>query len=356
MEGISIRKQWELKFFNTYTKAQTRLHTLSYLFWECTVRCNINCLHCGSDCHKEPGRKDMPLKDFLAVTKVVAEKYNPNKIMIVITGGEPLVRHDLEEAGKALYRQGFPWGFVTNGIALTKIRLHNLIQAGLRSVTVSLDGLEEHHNWLRGTKHGFNKATEAIKMIAEENRLVFDVVTCVNRRNLCDLSKLKALLVDLKVVKWRIFTIDPIGRAKDNPELILSSHQLKMLMEFIKTTRKEGDISVSYGCEGFLGNYEKEVRDGYFFCRAGINIASVLSDGSIAACPNNSRYVIQGNIYSDNFIDVWENRYQLMRDKSWAKKGICSRCKAFKWCKGNGLHLWDFEKEEVMMCHYKLLK
>ncbi|MDT8308691.1 MAG: SPASM domain-containing protein, partial [Bacteroidales bacterium] len=128
------------------------------------------------------------------------------------------------------------------------------------------------------------------------------------------------------------------------------------LMEFIKTTRKEGDINVSYGCEGFLGNYEKEVRDGYFFCRAGINIASVLSDGSIAACPNNSRYVIQGNIYSDNFIDVWENRYQLMRDKSWAKKGICSGCKAFKWCKGNGLHLWDFEKEEVMMCHYKLLK
>ena len=50
-------------------------------------------------------------------------------------------------------------------------------------------------------------------------------------------------------------------------------------MEFIKACRKEGRIIASYGCEGFLGNYEGEVRDHFFFCNAGVSVAGVLSDG-----------------------------------------------------------------------------
>jgi len=62
----------------------------------------------------------MPYQDFLKVTDQVRKFYNPNKVMIVITGGEPLLRKDLEQCGLELYNQGYPWGFVTNGYALTK--------------------------------------------------------------------------------------------------------------------------------------------------------------------------------------------------------------------------------------------
>jgi radical SAM protein with 4Fe4S-binding SPASM domain len=88
-----------------------------------------------------------------------------------------------------------------------------------------------------------------------------------------------------------------------------------------------------------LGNYELEVRDNAFFCRAGITVASVLADGSISACPSLDRDFIQGNIYTDRFNDVWQNRFELLRNRYWAKSGICENCKQWKNCLGNGMHL-----------------
>jgi radical SAM protein with 4Fe4S-binding SPASM domain len=115
-------------------------------------------------------------------------------------------------------------------------------------------------------------------------------------------------------------------------------------------------ISLNYGCEGFLGNYEREVRDNFFICRAGINVASVLADGSIAACPNLRENFIQGNIYRDNFADVWKNKYQVFRDRSWTKTGICAECSFYKYCEGNGMHLHNEKTGELMFCHLKRIE
>ena len=334
---------------------QTQLHDLSYFFWECTVRCNISCLHCGSDCRTDQTVKDMPADDFLAITKQLAQKYNPNKVMIVITGGEPLLRKDLEYTGIELYKQGYPWGIVTNGYAMTPERFRSLMNAGMRSITVSLDGFEESHNWLRGNKNSFSHAIKAIELIVKEPDLVYDVVTCVNQKNISELPELKKFLIEIGVKKWRIFTICPIGRAKENPMLDISNQQFVQIMEFISHTRKEKKIQASYGCEGYLGDFENEVRDGFFFCRAGINIASVLADGSICACPNIDHRFIQGNIYKDNFMEVWENGFQKMRNRSWTKTSKCANCEVYKFCLGNGIHLRDLDKEDVFRCHYEML-
>ena len=297
----------------------------------------------------------MPAKDFLDVTKKLSSKLNPNKCMIVITGGEPLLRKDLEDVGLELYKQGYSWEFVSNGMALTAERLNKLMRSGLRSVTISLDGLEDSHNWIRGRKDSYEKAKNAIAFIAKEKNLVYVVVSCVNQRNFHELAELRSELIRLGVKKWRVFTIFPIGRAAKNAELDISNQQFRELMDFIVETRKEGKIHLSYGCEGFLGNYENQVRDGFFFCHAGINIGSVLVDGSINACPNNNKGFNQGNIYTDDFWEVWNERFQVFRDRSWAKSGICKDCKKFKWCHGNGMHLRSPNNKEVMRCHYKML-
>lgn len=60
------------------------------------------------------------------------------------------MREDLEEVGLELYRRGYPWGIVSNGLYLTGRRLERLMAAGLHSITISLDGFEQEHNWLRG--------------------------------------------------------------------------------------------------------------------------------------------------------------------------------------------------------------
>lgn len=352
----SLKQRMALNVFRRYRNVQAKLHDLTYLFWECTVRCNIQCLHCGSDCSSDTGAEDMPAEDFLKVTKQISKHYNPNKVMIVLTGGEPLMRHDLEETGYALYKQGYPWGMVTNGFAMTEERFKRLLKSGMRSVTISLDGLEDEHNWLRGRQTSFQKAVHAITLAANTPDIAFDVVTCVNSRNIEHLEKIKELLISLNVQHWRLFTISPIGRAAENPELTISPKQFVGMMEFIKACRDERKIIASYGCEGYLGSFEGKVRAGYFYCRAGINIASVLNDGSISACPNNSRNVIQGNIYTDDFMEIWQNKFQIMRNRQWTQTGKCKDCKEFKWCYGNGLHLRDFENNDVMVCHLEKLK
>lgn len=296
----------------------------------------------------------MPNSDFLQITEKIKTQYNPNDIMVVITGGEPLMRRDLEFCGTELTKQGYPWGMVTNGVLLTKQRLNSLLNAGLRSITVSLDGLEANHNWMRHNKC-FGEVIRSIVLLAEQDGLIFDIVTCVNQKNCSELNEIKELLITMGIKRWRLFTISPIGRAKANPELLLTNHQLKDLMEFIKKTRREKQIETNYECEGFVGKYEMEVRDGYYFCRAGINIASVLLDGSVSACPNiDSRYS-QGNIYKNDFLDIWNNQFKIMRQRAWMKSGICEHCEVFKWCNGNGMHLRDFDSKKVLCCQYIML-
>lgn len=277
--------------------------------------------------------------------------------MVVITGGEPLMRKDLADCGREISRRGFPWGMVTNGFALTPARLDELLKAGLRSITVSLDGLNpETHDWFRNKKGSWEKAIDAIARVAATPNLVYDVVTCVNKRNIDDLEALKDLLVSKGVRQWRLFTIFPKGRAANNPELQLDNTGFVRLMDFIKTTRSEGLIKASYGCEGFLGDYEFDVRDTPFFCRAGIQVGSVLVDGSISACPSLRADYIQGNIYTDDFMTVWNDRFQIMRDRSWARTGKCANCKSWKYCEGNGLHLRDEKTGELLCCHLERLQ
>jgi radical SAM enzyme (rSAM/lipoprotein system) len=353
---ISIKTRVGLELFRLYRAAQAHLHELNYLFWECTLRCNLNCMHCGSDCTRDSSIKDMPIADFLKVLDEVAREYNPNKIMIAVTGGEPLMRNDLEACGRQFYKRGFPWGMVSNGYLLDATRLSALTDAGLRSVTISLDGLQDSHDWLRNKKVSFSRAIHAISLCTKQEDLIFDVVTCVNQKNFSELSDIKKLLIDLGVRKWRLFTIFPKGRAKNIPELHLSDTEFRMLLDFIMACRSEETIGASYGCEGFLGNYEGRVRDGFFFCRAGITVASVLADGSISACPSLRGDYIQGNIHKDHFLHCWNTRYKIMRNRSWCKTIECSSCKVFKWCGGNGLHLRDENSKGLLMCHYKKLR
>ena len=348
--SVGIKQKLIKRVFSKYAQTQAQLHPLTYLFWECTLRCNLNCLHCGSDCKKESSIKDMPIEDFIKVLKEISTKYEPGKVMIVLTGGEPLVRKDLEECGKEISKLGFPWGMVTNGMMLTQERMNSLIASGLRSITLSVDGLEDNHNWLRGSKKSFVAVKNALKVISSQKDLVHDVVTCVNKRNLSELGQIKQLLIDSGIQAWRLFTIAPIGRAVEYPDLHLDGKEIRQLFEYIEESRKSTDIETSFSCEAYAGEYDHKIRNGLFFCRAGVNIGSILADGSVSACPNNSSEFIQGNIYKESFLEIWENKFENMRNRSWMKTGICETCKDFKYCNGGAMHLRKNDQSEILRC------
>ena len=340
--------------FRLFRTNETKVHELNYLFWECTTRCMLRCRHCGSDCSVQSREKDMPLEDFLKALDTIPADHRPKDFSVVITGGEPLLRPDLAEAGREIRRRGFGWSIVTNGWSYDEAMHGKLMAAGLGAVTVSLDGLEASHDWMRGVPGSYQRALRAIGLIAADPRLNGDVVTCVNQRNLAELPEIYEVLKNQGVKQWRLFTIIPIGRAADDPEMKLTDGQFVTLMEFIRKKRLEGGpMHVTFSCEGYLGRYEEKVRDIRYFCRAGVNIASVLIDGRICACPNIDRdRFSQGSIYTDNLYEVWETRFEPFRKRDWARTGRCKDCKVWKNCLGNGMHNWHGDSEEVLQCHY----
>lgn len=352
---LGLRKRLALNIFSDLYAATVAEHRLDTLFWECTLRCNLSCRHCGSDCRVDPGVADMPLDDFLRVLdQQVTPHVDPSRVMIIFSGGEVLVRADLERAGAEVTRRGYPWGMVTNGMALTQGRLQSLLDAGLRSVSVSLDGFEREHNYIRGNPLSFERALNAVRMVARVDGLASDVVTCVTGTLVPQLEAFRERLIAEGVRAWRLFSIFPVGRAREDASLRMTNEEFRTMLEFIRRTRREGRIDVSYACEGFLGGYEAEVRDHFYQCAAGISVASIRVDGSISGCTSIRANYAQGNIYRDDFWDVWQNRFTPFRDRSWAKTGPCTTCKMFRYCLGGGMHLHG-DDGELLYCHYERL-
>ena len=383
--GLSVKQRVGLELQRSLRHTNEQLHPLRTLFWECTLRCNMSCRHCGSDCKVAPAVKDMPAEDFLRVIDSITPHVDPHKVFIIFTGGEALLRDDLEQVGRELYRREYPWGVVTNGFLLDEKRLASLLASGMHSITVSLDGFEEQHNWIRRHQQSFEKATEAIRLLSQTKDILWDVVTCVNPRNYPHLHEFMEYLVSLGVPAWRLFSIFPMGRAAGDPDLQLTDEQFRGILDFIATERgvkgsekgvkrsektnvQDGsivpslpltpshslslpNINVSYACEGFLGPYEQKVRDHFFYCRSGVEVASIRCDGGISGCTSVRSHMDQGNIYTDDFWEVWQNRFQVMRDRSWARKGRCKECKVWRYCEGSGLHLYD-DNGDLLVCHY----
>ena len=303
-----------------------------------------------------PSVKDMPAEDFLRVIDSITPHVDPHKVFVTFTGGEALLRDDLEQVGLELYRREYPWGVVTNGFLLDEKRLESLLASGMHSITVSLDGFEEEHNWIRRHPLSYSKATAAIRLLAEHKDILWDVVTCVNPRNYPTLREFKESLVSLGVPAWRLFSIFPMGRAAGNAELQFSDEQFRGLLDFICDCREHDPrIAVSYACEGFLGEYECRVRNQFFHCRSGVDVASIRCDGGISGCTSVRSHMDQGNIYNDDFWDVWQNRFQTMRDRSWTKKEQCKDCIVWRYCEGSGLHLYD-DEGHLLSCHYHRLQ
>ena len=97
---LGLRKRLALNIFSDLYSSTVAEHRLDTLFWECTLRCNLSCRHCGSDCRVDPGVRDMPIEDFLKVLdEEVTPHVDPAQVLVIFSGGEVLVRPDLERRG-----------------------------------------------------------------------------------------------------------------------------------------------------------------------------------------------------------------------------------------------------------------
>jgi radical SAM protein with 4Fe4S-binding SPASM domain len=353
---MKLKHKLQSKAQNYYKKMEIKDHNLLYLFLEITRKCNLNCLHCGSDCKSESELAELTTISWLKIIDYIADKYS-DELTFVITGGEPLVHKDLIKIVSHIKKRKRRWGMVSNGLILTENKFKELLDAGLYSITLSLDGLEKAHNKLRNNPNSFKTVLNALEFIGRSNLKFKDVVTCVYPENLNELDQIAEILIDKGITSWRLFRIFPSGRAYNNPVTQLSYEQTWQKINWIKEHRKKyakRGLHISMSCEGFIPfDIDRQVRDEPFFCRAGINIASVLADGNITGCSNNDESFYVGNILKDDFSYVWEHNFDIFRKKEWLCNTVCNNCEYLNSCMGSSVHLWQVGEQKPKFCYVK---
>lgn len=325
---------------------------LRNLFLELTGQCNERCLHCGSWCDGSASPQ-VPTDLLLETLADVKRRLGIDNTMLCITGGEPLLRKDFFSLMSQATQMGYRWGMTTNGTLVTPDVATRLAHSGMRTVSVSVDGLPDTHDWFRGRAGSYAQAIRGVEnLLAQGSFDHVQVTTVVHKRNIDELEGMFEELDKLDIDSWRLASIEPMGRALEHPELMLDERDHRRLLMFIRDMRADG-WPLTYGCCHFLGpDLEHEVRDAYFLCTAGIYTASIMANGDIASCLDIERRpeTIQGNIHRDNFVDVWTNRFSFLRQNLADLSPECSSCDERETCAGGSWHSFDFDASRQRMC------
>ena len=333
-------------------------HPLKYLFLEVTRRCNLACRYCGSDCTGRAQAEELTIAEWRDIVRQVASDFDAKKIMVAVTGGEPLIVDGVFDIFAELRKNGFPYGMVTNGQVLDRGTADRLMKVGIGSISVSMDAPPDLNDQLRG-KGSTEKAVQAISHLQAagfEGKL--EIISTITKPAVPRLDEMRKYVASLEVPLWRVAPVMPIGRAARHPELIPDTLEVRTILEYVRECRRDAFLPrPEFSEEGYLGNrFEGFVRPYLCQCRAGITIAGIRASGRIGACPELAEEFDQGDIRRDRLKTVWDAGYQLFRDRSWTRKDECDDCKQYKNCRGGSLHLYSSQNAEILRCLYLMCK
>ena len=353
MDRMSVKTS-HLDQLADYTRALYRAPELRKLFFELTLRCNERCFHCGSSCAPDLDcAGELSREDWFAIIDQVKADFDISRMQLCITGGEPLLHRDFFDIMGYAHERGFRWGMTSNATLITPEVAARLAEVGMGTISVSIDGLRETHDALRGLAGGYDRAMAGIQNLIDVGTFhAIQVTTVVNHSTIDQLDDLFAIMDDIDIDSWRVINLEPIGRALSYPDLMLTRGDYVRLFEFIREKRRAG-FPVEYGCNHYLGlDYEAEVREWYWLCNAGVYTASIMANGDIGACLDIERRpeTIQGNIRTDRLRDVWENRFELFRRDLAELNAECRACEHARHCRGDAHHSWDYDTARPLVC------
>lgn len=329
-------------------------YKLKTLFWEATLRCNARCAFCGSGCGEIQSYPDELTGDEICSALLdISGKLDPSEIMLNITGGEPLARADVLEVAAYASELGFSWGMVTNGSLIDEKKTARMKSAGMKTLTVSIDGCRETHEKLRRLDGSFDRIINTLREISSQGFAEhLQVTTVVNNQNIHELEDLREILLGIGLNSWRVVTVDPIGRALSNQSILLDKEGMKRYFEFTEKYKADSKLPVIQSCSHYFGEWEHRLRTRCFDCGAGKKVASILYNGDIFVCPNVERRkeLIQGNVRTDSLADKWINGFDFFRSRKRTVSGQCRGCYYKESCLGDSLHTWNFDEERPMFC------
>ncbi len=318
-----------------------------WIAWEVTGRCNLACVHCRSR-SGEPGLDSaFTTAQAKALMDDIASFCKP---VLVLSGGEPLLRPDLFELARHGVRQGFRMALATNGTLVTDEVCAEIKAAGIRIVSLSLDGATArvHDDFRRqpGAFAGTVKAAEAFR----RHGIEFIVNSSFTKRNQDDIEPAYRLAKSLGARAWYLFMVVPTGRGQDIlDELISPEDYEKILQWHCAMEKEESGMLVRPTCAPQYYRIAAQkakaegsalVRRSLTFspgggkgCVCGQSIAFIDRNGEVQPC---SYFPVSaGNVKAKSFKDIWQDSelFRSLRDfKSY--KGRCGACEYLKVCGG----------------------
>jgi radical SAM protein with 4Fe4S-binding SPASM domain len=302
--------------------------------WETTLRCDLACRHCGS----RAGRDRPHELDTAECLNLVMQMADLGVKEVTIIGGEAYLRSDWLDIIAAIRAAGMACTMTTGGRGMTADRARAAAEAGIRSVSVSVDGGAGSHDQLRGVVGSYRSALGALGHLRAAG-IPITANTQVNRLSMSDLPELLETLLEAGICGWQIMLTVAMGRAADHPDILLQPYELLDLFPVLARLKERGrdaGVPVWPGNNiGYFGPYESLLRQemprGHMsHCGAGCNTLGIEADGAIKGCPSlQTDPWTGGNIRDASLRDIWERSAPLRHMRDWTPDqlwGYCSTC------------------------------
>jgi radical SAM protein with 4Fe4S-binding SPASM domain len=228
---------------------------------------------------------------------------------------------------------------VTNGLGLDADTLTQMNAVGLKSLAVSVDGLEAAHDYLRGTEGLFRRTLKGIERTMTAG-IPVTVFTTVHRLNVGQLSELHSLLLSIGVSQWQPQPIFRFGRGRNGDRLLLSEKDYVELGCFFEQAQVG---SVRNVCQllpaDSLGYFSKadEAYPPWRGCSAGLSVCSITSDGKVKGCLSLPDHLVEGDLRENDLWDIWFDPDAFAYTRTFSVEDLgpnCRSCDKGEQCKG----------------------
>jgi radical SAM protein with 4Fe4S-binding SPASM domain len=314
------------------TREIDRRWTPIYAVWEITLRCDLACRHCGS----RAGRARPDELTTEGALDLVNQMADLGVKEVTLIGGEAYLRDDWTQIAREIRRRGMQCGMTTGGRGVTPERAREAKEAGMQSVSVSVDGLRETHDALRGVVGSYDAALAALRNLREAGVPV-SANTQISRPSLAQLPELFEVLIEAGIHSWQVQLTVAMGRAADEPDLLLEPYQLLEVMPLLGELKKRADeakVRIWPGNNvGYFGPYEGVLRGqlprGHMSsCGAGRSTLGIEANGDIKGCPSlpTADYV-GGNVRDHSLRDIWERSKPLRFTRDRTVEDLWGHCR-----------------------------
>lgn len=303
--------------------------------WNVTRKCNLKCPHCYINATKEELPNELSTEE---AKKLIDQICEVSKPLLILSGGEPLLRKDIFELVRYGTEKGLKMGLGSNGALLDDAAAKKLKEAGIKTVSISLDSsIPERHDEFRGVAGSWEKAVSAIKAL-KENGVLVQVNTTVTQQNHAEIDEIMSLAEQLGVENFHLFFLVPTGRGVKIADISPAMYEDMIKTTFAKTAKHK--LNVRPSCAPQFMRIAKDMgldmRQWIRGCIAGLYYCRVYPNGDITPCPYLP--IKLGNIREKSFSDIWftSDVFKALRDFDTLKgkcgacdyRGVCGGCRA----------------------------